>query len=159
MVLGIGLGISQLAEQKKAGAELTSSEDFVMENGAQFRSYWTTPNCGITYMATIPYGHKYIQNIRLFIAPYDYVESIRGNRTDEIDYVTEFNKVQKQYLNIDPARLPSSGVTYFTGGVKNIPVGQESRKYFGIYYYNDGTKNVYAKMPNGILSRAAHLHL
>ena len=165
LVLGIGIGISQLAVQKKAGAELTSTEEFFMVEGAQFRSYWTTTNCGITYAATIPYGHSYTEKIKLFVAPYDYVESAyksSNTATQQAllrgDYVTAFKQEGLQYLDVEPTRLPSVDVTYLTGGIKNIPNGQESRKYFGIYYFNAGTEQEpnykYAQMPNGELGQA-----
>ena len=165
MVIGIGVGVSQFAEQKKAGAGLASTEEFFMVEGAQFRSYWTTTNCGITYAATIPYGHSYTEKIKLFVAPYDYVESAyksSNSATQQAllsgDYVTAFNLEGLQYLDVEPTRLPSEDVTYITGGIKNIPVGQESRKYFGIYYFNAGTAQApdykYAQMPNGELGQA-----
>ncbi|MBO4962678.1 MAG: hypothetical protein J6C97_02760, partial [Clostridia bacterium] len=128
---------------------------------------------GITFGATITVPNDYVNNVRLFIAPYDHVEAVRGNGTIT-DYITAFNaryypeleeeykdqpvisKENGYYTIVEPAKIPYTGGVSFLGGLKNIQEGNESRRFFGIYYYYDSSagKNEYAKMSNGEVGQA-----
>ncbi|MBO4962859.1 MAG: hypothetical protein J6C97_03685, partial [Clostridia bacterium] len=147
-ILGIGLGLSHFGILKKAERVKAEENSFVMVEGASFRSYWSTPNCGITFGATLTVPNDYVNNVRLFIAPYDHVEAVRGDGTIT-DYITEFNdyyslegenqpntsKENGYYTIVEPTKIPYTGGVSFLGGLKNIQEGNESRRFFGIYYY------------------------
>ncbi len=147
-ILTLCVGISGAINKEKKQVYAVSSS-FVMEEGASFRSYWSTPNCGITFGAKMPVSDPNANKVALFLAPYDFVTAVRGNRDGDIDYVTEFDKAGKAYQLITPSVISMDGYNNFRGGLKNIQVGNENRKFFGIYFYNDGAKNVYAEMSNG----------
>ena len=104
-ILGIGLGLSHFGILKKAENSVKAEEsEFVMVEGASFRSYWSTPNCGITFGATITVPNDYVNNVRLFIAPYDIVETVANNQGAITDYIeafnTNYNLTSKNLTNI-----------------------------------------------------------
>ena len=170
-VLVIGLGISQTKIMQMGDTKSVKAEEseFVMVEGASFRSYWSTSNCGITFGATITVPNDYVNNVKLFIAPYDFVEEVaqQGAITDYIEaFNTNYNLTTKElakqpiqndyYMIVEPAKIPFTGGVSFKAGIKNINVGNESRRFFGIYYYYDTNKktNEYAIMPNGEIGQA-----
>ena len=106
LMLGIGGGLTHtLTEsQKSVKAESIS---FSMEEGAAFRSYWSTGNCGIRFSGEISDANK---EVYLFIAPYDYVTKIRGESTGAIDYITAFKNAGRTYQSIIPQKVVEGGV-------------------------------------------------
>ena len=50
LMLGVGIGLSNVKGEQKTKAESVS---FSMEEGAAFRSYWSTVNCGIRFSGEI----------------------------------------------------------------------------------------------------------
>jgi len=160
-ILGIGLGLSHFGILKNEERVKAEESEFVMVEGASFRSYWSTPNCGITFGATISDTNPYVNNVRLFIAPYDFVETVIKTQVTITDYIQAFENHNSQYANnkvaytiVEPAKIPYTGVVSFKAGIKNINVGNESRRFFGIYYYDTGSGREYATMPNGEVGQA-----
>ena len=160
-VLGIGLGLSQFGILKKAESVKAEESEFVMVEGASFRSYWSTPNCGITFGASISDSNAYVDNVRLFIAPYDFVETVTKTQGTITDYIQAFDDYNSQNANnkvaytiVEPAKIPYTGVVAYKAGIKNINEGNESRRFFGIYYYDTENDREYATMPNGEVGQA-----
>ena len=122
-----------------------------MEEGAAFRSYWSTVNCGIRFSGQISDASK---EVYLFIAPYDYVTKVRGNSTGAIDYITAFNSAGKTYQTIIPQKEVDGNVVRLYGGLKSIQTNNLSRKFFGIFYYYENGAYHYAEMPNGEIGQA-----
>jgi len=68
-------------KDKALAEKAPAQENFVMEKGAAFRHYWTVPNCGITFtakMAGSASGNS-VRNVKLFIAPYDFITDINNS--------------------------------------------------------------------------------
>ena len=129
LMLGVGLGLSNVKGEQKTKAESVS---FSMEEGAAFRSYWSTVNCGIRFSGEISDASK---EVYLFVAPYDYVTKIRGNNTGAIDYITAFKNAGRTYQSIIPQKVVEGGVVHLYAGLKNIKANNLSRKFFGVFYY------------------------
>jgi len=149
---GIGLGLSQV----KVEQQVSAATNFENVKGARFRSYWSIPNCGLTFEGTMPSTADY-SKVRLFLAPYDYVTGIRNgsNATAKTylangDYVNAFSSAGKQYVSVEPIGIVSGGTVTFRAGIKNIKDVNLNRGYFGIYYYETATPGVYeyASMEN-----------
>lgn len=163
-VLGIGLGLSQAKIMQMEGSTksvVAEESSFVMVEGASFRSYYSTPNCGITFGATLTDTNPYVNNVRLFMAPYDFVETVTQTQGTITDYIQAFENHNSQNANnkvaytiVEPAQIPYTGGVSFLGGLKNIQEGNESRRFFGIYYYETGSGREYATMPNGEVGQA-----
>ena len=114
LMLCVGLGVSNTKSQQKVEA---ASLTFEMEEGAAFRSYWSTVNCGIRFSGSITDANK---EVYLFLAPYDYVTKIRGESTGAIDYITEFNNAGKTYQSVIPEKEIDGSVIRLYAGLKNI---------------------------------------
>jgi len=105
LCLGVCLGVTNTKDKKEvvnaAGVTLEMNE------GAQFRSYWSTPNCGISFTGTISDSST---KVYLFIAPYDYVTTVRGGATGDLDYINAFESAGKAYTTVEPVKITQDGL-------------------------------------------------
>jgi len=158
LTLTLLMGITSMQAKKEVKAEIVAqaSNYFEMEDGAAFRTYWSTPNCGITFTAHVAeeLANKY--HVKLIIVPYDYLTAIdeqvgtsAKERLDAGDYIGALTDAGKSYVTVDNVyHLNNGDGTYIlSGGIKNIKAGNVNRKYFGVYFYeNEYGTRVYAKI-------------
>ena len=132
MFFAIGVAVTQMANTNDnyVKAESASVEqEFVMENGAAFRLYWTTTSCGITYTAKISdslldrgYSPK------LFVVPYDYITTVLSSNNqvaktlaESGDYKGAMDAYGYTYIDLAPYVISTgSGYSYLVGGVKTL---------------------------------------
>ena len=157
MFFAIGVSITQLVKTNEnyvmAETASVEHEEFVMETGAAFRPYWTTPSCGITYNAKISnslIGKGY--QPKLFVVPYDYITNMLNSSDNAVktlatsgDYKGAAEAQGYSFIDLVPYVVSGiDGYSWLVGGVKNINNNQMNRKFFGVFYYEKGTSRVYA---------------
>jgi len=161
-VLTIFMGVAKLGNlnQTNVMASSTEVEDtFKMEDGAAFRVYWSTPNCGITFSATI--SNSLLSNVtpKLLIVPYDYLQAIETSGTIKAktmleygDYIGALEEAKKSYVMVDNVYELDNGdgTSYLSGGIKKIIDNNVNRKFFGVFYYERGYSRVYADITDNL---------
>jgi len=148
-------------KDKALAEKAPAQENFVMEKGAAFRHYWTVPNCGITFtakMAGSASGNS-VRNVKLFIAPYDFITDINNSDNETAkgfiesgEYIKAFDvyndgkedKDKKNYVLVPPSVVNINGEYVFKGGIKTIKDDNLNRKFFGIYFYEQNGTEYYA---------------
>ncbi|MBO4962242.1 MAG: hypothetical protein J6C97_00535 [Clostridia bacterium] len=148
-------GIMQVCETKqqvKAESVAVENEElFKMYNGAAFRLYWSTPNCGISFGCKISDSLVEKYNPKLFLVPYDYItEVLNGDnivaktKMQYGDYKGAIVEAGKDFVEVEPCVVKYDGYSELVAGIKNIKDSNVNRKFFGVYYYEKGTTRVYA---------------
>ena len=175
-ILCLGISVCLLQTQTSVVKAQSKGEDvFVMQEGARFRTHWYEPNCGIVFTAEMDSEFADGKNVTLFLTQYKYLDVIRESTGDSLtatngtvfsgfdlarerisegDYLGAFIATGLPFSTVSPVAVDDGEKTYYMGGIKNVKDGNLNNKWFAIYYYNDGVKNVYAEIINGEINQA-----